>query len=179
MPFRLDRFLAAVESLTDEKVAKKIMHACDHHPAKPASPVKKGALVRCLIEELHKKTSKNCAQTIMENCGRMCIGKSTLKRAMELKKTANDLDEFLNKLNKQGIGGGYLQRKGKQIIARYDRCYCGWVSKSKDPIPLTYCFCSAGWYKELFEKSLGRSANVTVIQSIISGAKTCRFIIDL
>lgn len=179
MPFRLDRFLNAVETFTDKKVAQKISSSCVAEKKLPTTGVKKAEMVKCLMGHLDRMVTKKSEKHIMELCGSMCIAKSTIKKALKLKKISGNIDDFLAKLNAHGIGGGHLKRKGRQIIAKYDHCYCGWVSKSKEPIPLTYCFCSAGWYKELFEKTIGESINVTVVQSIINGATSCKFIIDI
>jgi predicted hydrocarbon binding protein len=179
MPFRLDRLLNSVELLIDEKVAKKIEKECADAAKKATTASKKAELIACLMEKLDKNVTKNFAQKTMESCGRKCIAKSTIKRALKLYQQSKDLEDFLSKLNQTGIGGGHLKRKGTQITARYIQCYCGWVSGSEGPIPMTYCFCSAGWYKELFEKTLGKPVEVTILQSIASGAKDCRFIIDI
>jgi predicted hydrocarbon binding protein len=168
-----------VETLTDKKVARKLSTACDVGGKQPTTGLQKAKLVKCLIDQLSKNVNRKFAFMTMEACGRSCIAKSTIKTAKKLRKESKNLDEFLAKLNEKGIGGGHLKRRRKQIHARYDRCYCGWVSKTKEPIPLTYCFCSAGWYKELFETALGKTVNVTLLQSIINGAKSCRFIIDI
>lgn len=179
MPFRLDRFLAVVESLTNKRVAHKISKACDAREKQATTPHQKAKLVKSLIDQLDKTVSKKYTFLTMETCGRMCIGQTTIKSAKKLREQSKDLDHFLVLLNKAGIGGGHLTRKRRQIHGTYDRCYCGWVSKTKEPISLTYCHCSAGWYKELFEKTLEMPVSVAVVQSIISGAKSCRFIIEL
>ena len=66
------------------------------------------------------------------------------------------------------------------IQGGYDRCYCGMVSKTRMPFPdLTYCHCSTGWYKQLFETALKKSVRVKIKRSIICGAKTCEFEIKI
>lgn len=178
MPFRIDRFFKTVESLIDERVARKIATACGISK-RPTTALRKANLVKCLIDQLDKNVSKRFALLTMETCGRMCIAKSTIKAAKKLKQQSKDLDEFLLLLNSHGIGGGHLKRKRGQIHAKYDRCYCGWVSKTREPISLTYCQCSVGWYKQLFETTLEQTVGVSIVQSIANGAGSCRFIIDL
>ncbi|MCK4478878.1 hypothetical protein KAU88_10215 [Candidatus Bathyarchaeota archaeon] len=43
----------------------------------------------------------------------------------------------------------------------------------------TYCNCSRGWAKELFEGVLGRPVGVIMEKSIIKGDDQCRFRIVL
>ena len=106
----------------------------------------------------------------MENSGRMCCGATCRKRAKEATRGAKSIDEIVKKLNKAHLGGGRLKLKNKHTIAGgYDQCYCGQVKHTKTPFPrLTYCHCSVGWYKQLFETVLGRPVDVEITQSIIS-----------
>jgi len=115
----------------------------------------------------------------MEACGQQCIGQSVLDKAKSLKHGTGDIDEFLEKLNKAHIGGGKLRRDNSIIYASYERCYCGSVSKTQKPISLLYCQCSCGWYKKLFEATLGKPVKVELVDSIIHGADTCQFIIHI
>jgi hypothetical protein len=47
------------------------------------------------------------------------------------------------------------------IVGGYDRCYCGRVKQTRQPFPTdTYCYCSTGWYKSLFEAAFGRPVKV-------------------
>jgi len=89
------------------------------------------------------------------------------------------MNDFIIKLNEQHIGGGRLHLQDNVIQAGYDRCYCGSVSAGKERMPLTYCYCSTGWYKRLFEEVLSRPLQVEILQSIINGADTCRFLIHI
>jgi hypothetical protein len=68
----------------------------------------------------------------------------------------------------------------KTILGGYDRCYCGRVRQTKEPFPTdTYCHCSTGWYKSLFEAAFNRPVEVTLKQSILQGADRCEFEIRL
>jgi predicted hydrocarbon binding protein len=43
----------------------------------------------------------------------------------------------------------------------------------------TYCTCSRGWAKALFEEALGRPVEVIMEESIVKGDKQCKFRIVL
>jgi predicted hydrocarbon binding protein len=115
---------------------------------------------------------------VMEECGRQCIGRSTLARARKLAAEASDLDDLLARFNQAHLGGD-LRREGDIIRGSYTRCYCGSVSKTKEPISPTYCHCSCGWYKQLFETTPERPVEVELVDSIAQGADACRFVIRL
>lgn len=84
--------------------------------------------------------------------------------------------DFIERLSKHS--DGKLNFEGSPIKATYNRCYCGSVSRTKEKIPLTYCYCGADWYKRLFEEVLGRPLRVDVLKSIANGADECVLKID-
>jgi hypothetical protein len=100
-----------------------------------------------------------------------------LAKARRLAQEAHDLDDLLSRLNTAHIGGGHLRRMGAVIYAAYDRCYCGSGSKTRDRFSATYCYCSCGWYRELFEALLERPVSVELQSSIIKGDERCAFLI--
>jgi hypothetical protein len=143
------------------------------------TPKKKAEFIKDLILELMAEVPTDKANHIMQGCGKQCIGNSILKKARTLFIESQDMGDFIIKLNEQHIGGGRLNLRGNLIEAGYDRCYCGSVSAGKERMSLTYCYCSTGWYKRLFEEVLSRPVQVEILQSIINGADTCRFLIHI
>jgi predicted hydrocarbon binding protein len=135
--------------------------------------------IRQLMEDLPEEIGLDCAKAVMESCGQRCIGQSVLEKARICYDDAQDIDEFLRKLNSTHIGGGNIRRESYLIFASYERCYCGSVSKTGTPISTIYCHCSCGWYKRLFQTVLGRPVQVELIDSIIHGAERCQFKIQL
>jgi len=93
---------------------------------------------------------------------------------------AKSVKELLSKLNEAGIGGGRLKLKNKNtIVGGYDWCYCGRVKQTEKPFPTdTYCHCSTGWYKSLFEAAFDKPVKVKLKQSILQGADSCEFEIE-
>ncbi|UCG02420.1 MAG: hypothetical protein JSW11_00200 [Candidatus Heimdallarchaeota archaeon] len=74
----------------------------------------------------------------------------------------------------------YTIKDRNTIVDVFNRCFCGQVKQTKDPfINLLYCHCSAEFHKQFFEAALGKPIDVKLTQSIISGAKTCNFIIHI
>ncbi len=143
------------------------------------TPVQKARFIKTLMDTLVENIEPQQAERIMRICGTNCIGKTTLEKAKKLHQKSKNTQDFLGKLNEHHIGGGHLRLDGQTIYAAYELCYCGSVSKAKGSIPLTYCHCSAGWYQQLFEKTLGRSVRVEVLQTIASGAGRCEFRIHI
>ena len=66
------------------------------------------------------------------------------------------------------------------VVGGYDKCYCGLVNKTKKPFKnLTYCYCGAGHIKQFFESALEKPVQVKLEQSVIAGAKNCKFLIHI
>ena len=112
----------------------------------------------------------------MEKCGRECFNQHQL--AKQLKKESESAEKIISKLNR---GSVTLKMEDKNtIIAEYHMCLCHIVKQTKKPFPTDmYCHCSVGWWKQLFESALKKPVEVELVHSIISGAKTCKFLIHI
>ena len=141
----------------------------------------KADYLREMVQRMKRILGTAETKEIFAACGMMCCGITSRKLANQLMQESKSLKDFIKKLNEKHLGGGRLKLKNKNtIIGGYDRCYCGAVSKTRKHFPdLTYCHCSTGWYKQLFETALGRPVKVKILKSIISGAKTCEFVIKI
>lgn len=177
---RLGRLARAIEKETNREVLLKVMKDVNQYES-TSDYATKAAWIKGAIERLEGLVGEEKSKKILERCGRKCCGPTTRKRAKELKKETKSIEEFINRLNKVGIGGGRLHLRDKNTITGgYDHCYCGQVKHTRQAFPkLTYCCCSVGWYKQLFESALEKPVEVEIKQSIISGAKSCEFTIHI
>lgn len=85
----------------------------------------------------------------------------------------NNKDSIMKKFNKAqaGIAIGI-------IVGDYNKCYCGLVNKTKQPFKdSTYCHCGVGHIKQFFESAFGKPVKVELVQSVITGAESCKFLI--
>jgi hypothetical protein len=141
----------------------------------------KAEWIRTAVQRLEKEVGKATAIKVMQACGAKCCGPTQQKRAKQFMDEAHSVEELLAKLNAAGIGGGRLTLKNKNtILGGYDRCYCGRVKHTKEPFSTdTYCHCSTGWYKSLFEAAFDKPVEVILKQSILQGADSCEFEIRL
>jgi hypothetical protein len=66
---------------------------------------------------------------------------------------------------------------------RYHYCHCPRIREairsSKPDISTTYCYCGAGFYKDIWEKILQQPVEVEVLETVLSGADVCRIAIHL
>ena len=178
MPFKVQRFEQSLAACVDGNARSKLLEDCEVYDA-IKSPAKKARWIKGLMERLEEEVGEAVAREVMVGCGRQCISRSLLEKARRLWREVDTINDFLDGLNQAHIGGGSLRREGDTIYGSYERCYCGSVSKAAEPIPLTYCYCSCGWYKMLFETVLERSVEVELLSSIAQGADACRFAIRI
>lgn len=141
----------------------------------------KAEYVREMVIRMKRTIGPKQSREILASCGSMCCGKTTRKAAVKAMHKSKSLDDFLQELNKLHIGGGRLKLKDRHTITGgYNRCYCGMVNKTRTPFSdLTFCYCSSGWYRQLFETALEKPVRVTIKKSIVCGDKTCEFEIKI
>ena len=167
-----------LDASVEDTVKQQILQGTELLSSQDA-PQKKAELVRQVMQKMEILLEEPLRKTILENCGKQCLGKTVVQKAQILKHASHSLNEFLEKMNQGHIGGGMLVNQGDAILATYAKCYCGNVSQARQAIPGEYCNCSRGWFLELFEKSLGVPVRVDFLQTIVQGAENCQFRIYL
>ena len=178
MPFNPKIFQSNVELQVEGAAQGELAQACQAF-AELTTPRQKAHSIQGMMNVLDRELEEKTRWQLMEECGRHCITAGTLEKARRLQRAAQGLDDLLNRLNEAHIGGGHLRREGDIIHAAYERCYCGSVSQTSGLFSATYCHCSCGWYRQLFETLLGRPVKVELLGSIIQGDERCRFLIHL
>lgn len=178
MPFKAQTFQANVERWVAGIAQDELRRACAVYTSL-TTPHQKARCIRGMMTVLDQEVDAAARREIMESCGRRCIGASILAKAHRIQLEAQDLDDLLRRLNEAHIGGGHLQRVGETIQAAYNRCYCGSVSSTREPFSDTYCHCSCGWYRQLFETLFGRPVEVELLGSILQGGERCQFVISI
>jgi hypothetical protein len=172
----MTRFKRCIEAEAGEGISKKVILKPERFDA-TTDYAQKAEWIKNAVRRLEKKTGKPVARKVMQACGMKCCGPTQQKRVRQFMKESKSVEELLAKLNERGIGGGRLKLKNRNtIVGGYDWCYCGRVKQTQQPFPTdTYCQCSAGWYKSLFEAAFGKPVQVKLKQSIIQGAERCEF----
>lgn len=174
MPFRIERFEENVRKLLEGPATKKLLRACKAYKER-TSPSQRIIAIRDMMELLDREVARPTRRKLMESCGRQCITEGVLKKALRLKRQGEDLDDLLVRLNEAHIGGAHLRREGDVIHLVFERCYCGAVSKTKTAFSPTFCYCSCGWSRQLFETLLEKPIKVELLGSIIMGDDACQF----
>lgn len=125
-----------------------------------------------VVENMDAKVDEKEKVRILEACGRSCARRGAVEAAS---KCAGDLDAFLSAMRKW-IGEANVRREGSTVHLTYSKCYCPNV-QSMEKVPASYCNCSRGWAKEMFETVLGKPVEVDLLSSIKRGDAECRLVI--
>ena len=126
-----------------------------------------------LIAAMDETVDEETRTKILEKCGRQCQSENFIKKARKIYEKSKSVDEFLDQ-----FGQVYknLHREGDKVYIIYPKCYCPNVNKiPPGKLSATYCNCSRGWAKALFEGALGRPVEVIMEKSIVKGDEQCRF----
>ena len=133
--------------------------------------------IASLMEGLDKNVDEKTIAKILEQCGRECQTQSSIKKARDIYQKSKSTDEFVDRLAKMNK---HIYREKDKVYLIYPKCYCSQVNKlPKGKLSGTYCNCSRGWAKALFEGATGKPVEVIMEKSIINGDDQCKFKIIL
>lgn len=177
-----------VEALAGKQIAKKVMEGSDNITEK-TDKRKIAEWAKQAGEKLDSLVSEGARVRIMENCGYNCanVNKKVIQRAKARRSKFRSVDEFLAAEQKKPMSGTRLVRVGNTLTQFYTpraftrpmRCYCSLFRGLPDneTVSSTYCNCSKGFVKRFWESVLEKPVKVDLLQSAISGASECKFVI--
>ena len=149
-------------------------------PAAPENPCA-GAMayarhwVKDLIDQADAQLSEPQRRALLEARGRSCARAGAAARALPFK---GKLDEFLADLRTH-LGKDAAEREGDVVRVTYPKCFCPLVADLQEPLSASYCYCSAGWLKEVYETVTGKPVNVVILETVKRGGQRCRFDVRL
>jgi predicted hydrocarbon binding protein len=132
--------------------------------------------IAVLLEQPDSEVDAPARVRVLENCGRACIPNSFVARARECRQQAKDMDDFLARLGKVW---SHVHSEGDEVYVVYEKCYCPLVKDFPGQLSPTWCQCSQGWVKQLFEGVLDRPVELELMRSIRQGDECCRFTVHL
>lgn len=181
--------------ITDESVQKEVMEGSEN--LNNLNEKEKANWVKQALDKLDRLVpDKDKRYDIMTNCSCECADHLIVNFKNEYKKN-NDIDNLLDKMYKNPF---YVRpRRAGNIIyfvkvacnkeeydnavtpeeKRYHYCHCDYIKAADLPISPTHCFCSAGWYKRIWEGILERPIKVEMVKSIMQGDDKCEFAVYL
>lgn len=136
-----------------------------------------GGMLNSIIKGLDEVDSET-RRKIMELCGEACAREDgDLEVAKRIAEEAADEVEILARANKEIHWCGTWTLEGNTIRTTCVECGCPLVRNKVVDLTGTFCFCSRGWVKKIFETLLKKTVNVKLEKSIGLGEKVCKFIV--
>jgi hypothetical protein len=147
--------------------------------------------IRDLMDIMDETLDTDTKHKLMQASGRACYI-DAFGVAPKEKATSAEAEGFINYLRNSGCE---VVRDGKKTTITYSwgrdhqnpwglimsdgYCMCPIVEKNTVKISPTFCQCSTGYVKELFERYTGRTAEVELMDSLKKGGNDCIFKIEL
>ena len=136
-----------------------------------------GAVLNSIIKGLDE-VDLETRKKIMELCGEACAhSDEDLRTAKKIGEEAADENEILTRMKKELPWSGTWTRKGNIIQSVCVKCGCPLVRNKVVDLTGTFCYCSRGWVKKIFETLLKKPVNVELEKSIGLGDKVCKFVV--
>ncbi len=111
---------------------------------------------------------------LLEECGRACAKNHAQRVAL---KSRGNLDGWLATM-KKWVGMNNIRKDENAVRVTYSKCFCPLVQDAPPLMSNTYCNCSRGWLKEVFETVMEKPVEVELEDSIMKGGQQCRFTIN-
>ena len=187
---QIQEFGGHVQEFAGVKVREKVM-AGSETIAKTSNKEKVALWMKEAIDRLDICTTPEKCSRIMGACGHNCaahndrmVGGAASRRLKYPTEKA-----FLEAEVKRSAKYTRVELQGKTIVQYYTphdfstprRCFCSLMYSLPEGINAspTYCQCSRGFVEKYWEAALGRPVEVEVVETCLSGADECKFIIHL
>jgi hypothetical protein len=131
-------------------------------------------LVR-FVDTLDVSVEESRRVGVLESRGRSCARSGAIELA---RKHSGNVDAFVAELQ-TWLGKDGIRREGSTIHVTYGRCLCPLGSGAKGRVSASFCHCSVGWLKEMYETVSGGAVSVEAHETILRGGAACRFSVYL
>jgi hypothetical protein len=131
--------------------------------------------VKDLIDQADAQLTEAQRKALLEARGRSCARGGAAAHAARFE---GRLHEFIVDMQSH-LGPDAVRREGDLVQVTYSQCLCPLVAKMQEPLSPSYCFCSAGWLKEVFATVSGQPVTVEILETVKRGGQRCRFDVRL
>ena len=98
---------------------------------------------------------------------------SHLEHVRKLYTGSADLYEFADRYNTEYSSTQSIRYDGANLYFSYNACYCSCVKHVDKPLSKTWCACTVGYTKKLFDCVFGCETRVELLESIKLGNSRC------
>lgn len=139
--------------------------------SKSANVEKKFLWAENICKELSRTFTEETVRTIRMDCA--CGPQSgKIEKLKKLYESSKDIAEFADKATK--LNQGYtIKYEDDSLYLIYPECYCSCVKQSEKHLPKTWCYCTLGYTKRMFDNVLDKQIEVELIESVKLGGDKC------
>jgi predicted hydrocarbon binding protein len=128
-------------------------------------------LMVIMDQNLDEKTREK----IMQASGRKCAQNNFNPVALKYKGKVKELLSYLKQNFADFADYDEKNETIRMVSKKFKSCFCPLVKGRSSLKSPTYCLCSRGWMKEVFETVTGKKVEVELEQTILRGADCCSF----
>ena len=164
------RLYESVLKHSNRTAADKI---ANQYPLSKAADIdKEFTWAESICADLENEFDDEMVKTIRMDC--VCgPDMGNLSNFKNMYQSSTDLEEFVSNINNQNQGFT-IEYDDNALYYIYPECYCPCVNRIDKPISKTWCFCTLGYTKKMFEYILDRKVDVSLIESIKTGGSICK-----
>jgi hypothetical protein len=187
---QIDEIGRNIEDAAGYDIRLKVMQGSEKFKS-ASKPAEVAEWTKTAMDRLDLLTDGATREQIMLNCGYNCslVNQRPILNAKSRRAKFPSEEAFLEAEVKKPPKGMRFERDGKTILQYYTphafgagmRCYCSLLRglPAGQTASLTYCQCSRGFVQKYWEGILGRPVEVDLVESAVSGAEECKFVIHL
>jgi predicted hydrocarbon binding protein len=172
-----------LESLVDEETAHQVMTACAcQYPKQELQAARQAYQVTGNPAAAHHILLEQFESFLRHSLG--LTGEQVeevLSRGWGLAGILEGNRVLATKIPKSGHLADYLEETDPEK-RRQAYCHCPRVRdilKTGGSLPITYCYCGAGFYKDIWEEIVQAPVEVEVLKSVLAGDEVCTIAINL
>lgn len=140
--------------------------------SKSANIEKKFRWAEAVCSYLEGNFSKEEILKIRMEC-RCNDGKSIADKLLKYLKKTDSIQEFVEAFNRNETFAQLEYINDKKIYFCYPECYCACVKRIPEALPETWCLCTLGNARGIFQKVFGDDVSVNLLESIKSHGNRC------
>lgn len=131
--------------------------------------------IKSVIQLMDQELKKEDMSRILDKCGRGCAhGCGMVDKIREANPNPANIDEVFQTLKRPELFGDRISRGDDCFYTTCEQCFCPYVNDSISETPGSFCECTKGWTKQVFETAFQRPVEVEIEETIIRGADCCK-----
>lgn len=159
-----------IQEVSDAQTAEEIAFNT-YLPLEPTNE-QSADWVNAVCSALENRFDDDTIKVIRQGCycredGKLDENKSWLKK---LYNESNNIEQFVEKVNEVGAG---WHTENDELYTKYFDCSCPMLNGIERLNTKTWCYCTAGFGKEIFDEVFGCEVEIEILKAIKMGDEFC------